>query len=83
MALVTNATIPQNVALVNSGVKGVKMNIGITGIPVYQEENITSIRTSTILFCPYCGKQNYIAPYWTDGNTIGVILCIQCGRELM
>ena len=47
--------------------------------PDIDREGTILVETSTIIFCPYCGAENYIGPY-TSGDTTGIKYCIKCGR---
>ena len=53
------------------------MDTGITKLSDYYKDNGTATQSATIIFCPHCGAENYIA---ARGNTIGQIYCVKCGE---
>lgn len=44
-------------------------------------EGTTLIETSTIIFCPFCGTENYIGSR-TCGSTTGIIYCVKCRQPI-
>lgn len=48
----------------------------------YKDTTAVSQDSSTIMFCPRCGAENYIGPR-TVGGTTGIIYCVKCGEKLM
>jgi len=53
------------------------MDIGITKLSDYYDKYSAATSSTTIIFCPHCGAENYIA---ARGNTIGLIYCVKCGE---